>query len=103
MSLAVHFAITADQVANLKAISKPQSRRHGFDEIEALYFTKHLEWVAESDKAWDAMHRALTDGELSPNGGSYPLNHVVLGGEDLPCPNYTLVLKTPEQVHDVAT
>jgi len=39
--------------------------------------------MPESDKAREAMHRALADGQLSWDGGTYPLNHVVLGGEDL--------------------
>jgi len=73
------------------------------NEIEEIYFQRHKQYVAESDKAWDAMHRALSDGTLSWKGGTYPLNHVVLGGRRLyHGRDYILSLKTPEQVHDIA-
>ena len=49
------------------------------------------------------MHRALADGELTWDGGEYPLNYVVLGGELLYTESdYILVLKSPAQVQDVA-
>jgi hypothetical protein len=71
--------------------------------IEEEYFANQPERMAESDKAWDAMHRALSDGTLSRDGSDYPLNHMVLGGEQL-CSgrSFIMVLKTPNQVHDVA-
>jgi len=40
-------------------------------------------WLYESDKAWDAIHRCLTDGRLELENGSPPLNLVVFGGEQL--------------------
>ena len=49
------------------------------------------------------MHRTLSDGELTWDGGEYPLNHVVLGGELLYTESdFIMVLKTPQQVRDVA-
>jgi hypothetical protein len=39
--------------------------------------------VFESGNVWDAMHRALSDGTLSSDGGEYSLNHVVLGGQQV--------------------
>jgi len=49
------------------------------------------------------MHRALSDGLLSDDGGQYPLNHVVLGGQSLyGRDDYIISLKTPAQVKDVA-
>jgi hypothetical protein len=41
--------------------------------------------VAQSDKAWDALHRALSNGTMSWDGGEYPLS-----------------LKDPKTVADVA-
>lgn len=35
------------------------------------------------DKAWDGIHRCLTEGELGGEDGMYPLNAVVLGGLSL--------------------
>ncbi len=39
------------------------------------------EWLAEVDKAWDAMHRCLGDGTL--RSSPHPLSRCVLGGRQL--------------------
>ena len=70
------------------------------EEIEEGWDAANL---AETDKAWDAIHRALTDGALEWNNGTYPLNHVILGGLDLmEGDGYIAVLKTPDQVRAIA-
>src|SRR6185437_13524993 len=33
-----------------------------------------------ADKAWDGIHRCLTEGKLGSDDGTYPLNAVILGG-----------------------
>lgn len=72
-------------------------------ELEGEYLDEYPERVVETDKAWDAMHRVLSDGELSPEGGEYPLNHVVLGGEQLYTDqDHFIALKTPAQVKEVS-
>lgn len=59
--------------------------------------------LPESDKSWDAMHRALGDGKLDGETGPYPLSHVVLGGQQLyDGDDYILVLKDPKMLHDIA-
>jgi hypothetical protein len=35
-------------------------------------------FLAETDKAWDAMHRCLTDGRLEFGNGTFPLNRCIL-------------------------
>jgi hypothetical protein len=63
------------------------------------------EFLAESDKSWDWMHRCFADGELDEKGGEYPLNHCVLGGIQLTDPDETdciASLKTAGQVRDIA-
>ena len=61
------------------------------------------EWAFETDKAWDAIHRSLTDGDLTYDNGTYPLSHVIMGGEPIYFEDdYIMSLKTPEQVRDVA-
>jgi hypothetical protein len=60
--------------------------------------------VAECDKAWDAMHRALTTGELEYGGGPYPLSHCVLGPRQLyQGDDYIVSLVSAHEVKDVAT
>jgi len=102
--LGVHFALTEKEAAHLRSLRDEQARLDHLQEvIEETYFNEHAELKAESDKAWDAMHRTLADGELTWDGGKYPLNHVVLAGELLYTgSDYIMSLKTPQQVGDIA-
>lgn len=102
--LGVHFALTDDDVVTLRAIDDEQDRlAHVQEEIEERYMAEPGTYAAESDKAWDAMHRVLADGHLSWDGGTYPLNHTVLAGELLYTgDDYILSLKSPTQVKDIA-
>ncbi len=99
----VHFALSETEVAALRAVGDEARLAHVSEKIEEPLFTSAKHYVSESDKAWDAMHRALTDGELTWDGGTYPLNHTVLAGEMLYAnDDYILSLKTPGQVRDIA-
>ena len=102
--LGVHFSLSTDEVQQLRSVEDESERVEYLHEvIEEEYFSNQPERKAESDKAWDAMHRALADGQLSWDGGAYPLNHVVLGGELLYTESdFIMVLKSPQQVRDVA-
>lgn len=99
----IHFALSDAEVEYLHSLTSEQDRLdYILEDLEESYFEDHEEYLAESDKAWDAMHRALTDGGLDWDGGEYPLNHVVLGGEALyTAPDYIMSLKSPPQVRDV--
>ena len=71
--------------------------------IEEKYLNECPEFAAESDKAWDAIHRLLTDGEMSWNGGTFPLNHTILGGQLLYSEDdYIISLKDARQVREIA-
>lgn len=102
--LGVHFALLDDEVEGLTSkVSDAERLAYLLEEIEEKYFADHRDWLAESDKAWDAMHRTLTDGELGWDNGEFPLNHVVLGGEILyELDDYIMTLKTPEEVQEIA-
>ena len=102
--LGVHFALTKEDVAALRAIADEQERLSFLQEdIEERYLAKPANYAAESDKSWDAMHRALSDGRLTWKGGTYPLNHAVLAGELLYTDSdYIMTLKDPAQVRDIA-
>lgn len=103
--LGVHFALTAEEVDQLRSFADDGERLDFLQEsIEQKYLDTSPELTAESDKAWDAMHRLLADGELTYDGGAYPLNHTVLAGEVMYAESdYIMSLKTPEQVRDVAS
>jgi hypothetical protein len=97
----VLFALTESDVARLRALEDGKARLgHLVGEIEERDFGG--EWVAETDKAWDAMHRCFADGRLTSTAGQFPMNHLILGGESL-CSDgdYILYLKSPDQVRDI--
>jgi hypothetical protein len=97
----VHFAITLDQLASVLAASNDGDLMKVIERIEVPW---DKEYLAESDKAWDAIHRCLTDGSLLYESGEHPLNHVICGGRQLHHgEDYTVSLVTPEQVKDVST
>ena len=55
------------------------------------------------DKAWDGIHRCLTEGKLGSEDGTYPLNAVVLGGLPLhQGENYVVSYNTVAEVREVA-
>jgi len=69
------------------------------EDIEERWDT---DWLAETDKAWDAMHRCLTDGRLSFKSTT-PRGMCVLGGRQLhKGSDYIVSLVTPDQVKQVA-
>jgi Domain of unknown function (DUF1877) len=100
--LGVHFALTDADVATLLDLEN--------DDARLAYVREVLEerelggpGAAESDKAWDAMHRVLSDGQLTLEGGEYPLNHVVLGGQSLyDGEDFLMTLKSAAEVRDIA-
>jgi hypothetical protein len=100
-SRGVLFAIEAPVAKRLQeAMGDDDDVMEIIEEIEEAWDKPYL---AETDKAWDAIHRALTDGALEWANGEYPLNHTILGGLDLmEGEDYIAVLKSPDQVWDVA-
>jgi hypothetical protein len=101
--LGVLFSLDKVTVDKLKSFPSDEERLDYLQmEIEEEYFNKHPDKLAELDKAWDAIHRTLTDGKLEWTNGDYPLNHIILGGEILYFQqDYIMTLKTPEQVKDI--
>ncbi|MEO1171890.1 MAG: DUF1877 family protein [Myxococcota bacterium] len=77
----VHFALSDDDVSRLRAIeSSEQLVAFITEEIEETYFEESREWVYETDKAWDAIHRCLGDGTLLYGTGPFPLSYAILRG-----------------------
>lgn len=77
----VHFALTEDERAKLLATVESDGNVVGLvqEEIEERWDT---DWLCETDKAWDAIHRCLTDGTLSEDDTT-PLHWCVLGGSQM--------------------
>jgi hypothetical protein len=59
--------------------------------------------ILDLGTAWDAIHRCLTEGELDPAGGDFPLNHAILGGKQLhKGADSTAVLVRPDMTRFIA-
>lgn len=96
----VYFAITDVQAAALLAADGDDSLMAVIEAIEEPWDEDNL---AECDKSWDALHRALTDGRLEYGNGEYPLSHCVLGPRQLhEGDDYIVSYVAPDQVQDVA-
>jgi hypothetical protein len=96
----VHFAVTAAQAQALLAAKSDRKLMRLIDEIEEAW---EEPFVVESDKAWDAIHRCLTDGTLLYVSGDYPLNLCICGGRQLhQGRDYTVSFVSAQQVKDVA-
>lgn len=100
--LGVHFAVTPEQERTLlTAADKDDTDAIGefLEDLEETWDDDRLK--VDSDKAWDAIHRCLTDGTLDPDGGDYPLSLAVLGGRHLH-EDYYVVYVSAAEVSDVA-
>ena len=96
----VHFALTADQASALLAA---KSDRKLVPLIEQIEETWEESFLVETDKAWSAIHRCLTDGSLLYVSGEYPLNHCICGGRQLHRgQGYTVSFVSDQQTKDVA-
>ena len=77
----VFFALSPAQREHLLALKTDGARLDYIQEdIEAAWDEEHL---LETDKAWDAIHRCLTDGTLTIARSSNPLGKFIVGGRQL--------------------
>jgi hypothetical protein len=99
-SRAVLFAIEAEVEQRLLGASGDAAV---MEVIAAVEETWDKEWLCQLDKAWDAIHRSLTDGKLEWDNGMYPLNHAIIGGRQMYAgEDYVVAYVQPDQVKDVA-
>lgn len=94
----VHFALTPEEAARLDAARDDDELMAMIEAVEDRW---DRDWLVETDKAWDAIHRCLTGGTLEY--GPTPLHGCILGeasryeGED-----YIVNLLGPAEVKGVA-
>jgi len=101
-SRGVHFALTVDDAKRLFAAKGGDQVRQVIQELEEEE-TVWNERAYETDKAWDAIHRCLTDGTLDPAAGELPLNQAILGGRQMYSgEEYIAALVRPDFVPHVA-
>lgn len=99
--LGVHFALTSGETDRLLAAqSEAEVLNIVKEEIEAQW---NEDWLQETGKEWEAIHRCLTDGPLVPKDSS-PLSKCILGGRQLyHSDDYIVSFLSPEEVKDVTS
>jgi hypothetical protein len=96
--LGVHFALLEADARRLQRAKTDDRLTEVIEEIEERWERR---WLQETDKAWDAIHRCLTDGGL--DSGSTPLHRVIFGDRNLyRGGDYNISLLTPKRVEAVA-
>lgn len=103
-ALAVLFAITDSDVESFsKAQQSAEADEAVMSVVEDIEERWDEQWLEQNDKAWDAIHRCLTDGRLEFEGGEYPLGLCILGGVQLgDGDDYIVSLKSAAEVADIA-
>ena len=98
--LGVHFALAEDDARRLLAAGDNDAILDLIGKIEEKW---DEEWLVESEKCWDALHRSLSNGTTYYDEGEYPLNRAVLGGKHLyDGDDYVVAYVAPNEVKDVA-
>jgi hypothetical protein len=98
--LGVLFALTEADAQRLLSASDNEGVLTIIEEIEEKW---DEDWLMQTDKAWDALHRCLSNGTVFYDEGEYPLNRTVLGGKHLyDGDDYVVAYVAPNEVRDVA-
>jgi hypothetical protein len=74
----VHYALTDAEAWRFQTAETNAALIDAFEEIESRRAAK---WLQETDSAWDAIHRCLTNGTLER--GTTPLHRVIFGDKNL--------------------
>ena len=99
MTLGRHFALTIADEKLLREVPDGERGNWIGNEIEERYAEP---WICDSDKAWDAIHRAFNNSTLDYDA-STPLRGAILGGEPLYFEtDYIISYKSPEFVKQIA-
>jgi len=101
--LGVHFAVDEGVARRLLAAAGDDEKLVEIvqEDIEEAWDEEQL---FQSDKAWDALHRCLSNGTLNVQEGRPPLNQCFFGGRILnEEADYFVVLLDPAQVKEVAS
>jgi len=100
MGLGVLFAIDKKQE---KALLSCESDDELVDYIETIEEEWDRNWLCDTDKSWDAIHRCFCGGDLELCCGKPPLNSVIFGGNFLnESSSYYVSLKDNKLVKQIA-
>jgi uncharacterized protein DUF1877 len=98
-----HIALAREHAKTLFGLKDDGAIRKFLDELKARPDMKKSGRLLDTGVLWDPIHRCLTEGELDPAGGDFPLNTAVLGGKQLlKGTDYTAVLIRPDMTRFIA-
>jgi hypothetical protein len=98
-----HIALSREHAKQLFAIKDDAALLKFLEELKGKPDLKKSGRILDLGTAWDPIHRCLTEGELDPAGGDFPLNHAVLGGKQLhKGADSTAVLVRPDMTRFIA-
>jgi hypothetical protein len=96
-------ALSREHAKQLFAIKEDASLIKFLDGLKGMPDLKKSGRILDLGTAWDPIHRCLSEGELDPAGGDFPLNHAILGGKQLhKGVDQTAVLVRPDMTRFIA-
>jgi len=96
------YFLALDESCMVRLLAEVGNDQRVIEVIQELEMTDAPD-ECDVDKAWDGIHRCLTEGKLGSEDGTYPLNAVVLGGLPLhQGESYIVSYNTPTEVREVA-
>jgi hypothetical protein len=78
-----HIALSREHAKRVFGIRDDESLRQFLEELKSSPEIKRSGRLLDNGILWDPIHRCLTEGELDPTAGDFPLNHAILGGKQL--------------------
>ena len=98
-----HIALGREHAKRLFSLKEDQAILSFLEELKASPEIKKSGRLLDCGTAWDPIHRCLTEGELDPAAGDFPLNHAILGGKQLhQGSDYAAVLIRPDMTRFIA-
>jgi hypothetical protein len=98
-----HIALGREHAKKLFGLKDEAGIRQFLDELCRSPEMKKSGRILDTGGAWDPIHRCLTEGELDPGAGDFPLNHAILGGKQLyKGTDSTAVLVRPDMTRFIA-
>jgi hypothetical protein len=98
-----HIALGREHAKTLFGLKEDNAIHKFLDELQVRPDMKKSGRVLDVGTLWDPIHRCLTEGELDPSAGDFPLNTAVLGGKQLlQAKEKTAVLIRPDMTRFIA-
>jgi len=98
-----HLALAREHAKTLFGLKDDESIRKFLEELKARPDMKKSGRMLDIGTLWDPIHRCLTEGQLDPAAGDFPLNTAILGGKQLlKGSDYTAVLIRPDMTNFIA-